>query len=205
MTDLLVLAREFDLPPKWDGLAAVWDGWEEPLEGRIFICPAPARSVCTACGSVESQVMNRALVAKSRRFTHDDIEGRKRGHQPGRVALYRLHAFRCPDCKQDSVWDMETDQWWDLDPTDYGPDGSVPPPHEPDPPAFPTRPRAPRAPRGIRTSSGTDSTRRTRATRRRHDGSCTVCDDLHQPGTPCGKPSPPPPGWRPALKGPTHG
>ena len=38
-----------------------------------------------------------------------------------------LYAFRCPECHEDQVWDMRTDEWWTLDDSDYGPTGSVRP------------------------------------------------------------------------------
>ena len=28
MSDLLTMLREHDLPPRWDGLAVVWEGWQ---------------------------------------------------------------------------------------------------------------------------------------------------------------------------------
>lgn len=135
MNDLLTLLREHDLPPRWDGLATVWDGWETQIPA--FVCPPPKSSCCSACGSLATPVVNRGRVARVPAVTHDRIRehddkrarlGAGNGHLAGRpVALYRLHAFRCPDCRHDVVWDVDTDEWFDLDHTDYGPEGSTAP------------------------------------------------------------------------------
>ena len=134
MTDLLTLAREHDLPPKWEGLAVLWRGWEAGLRNHVIICPPPKTpECCAACGSFEEPVTNRGLVAVALFLTHDQLraeeENRKRlgslAHKRKPRALYRLFAHRCPDCKHDVVWDTDTDDWWDLDHTDYGPDGST--------------------------------------------------------------------------------
>lgn len=41
------------------------------------------------------------------------------------VVRYRLSAFRCTRCSLDTIRDWNTDQWWSLDPTDYGREGST--------------------------------------------------------------------------------
>lgn len=138
MTDLLTLLREHDLPPRWDGLAAVWDGWHMPPADPVFICPPRAvhASCCEGCGSTATQPMNRGRVARVPAVTHDRIRevdaardrlpAGQRHRIPGK-ALHRLVAFRCPDCQLDVVWDMDTREWWTLDHTDYGSEGSVTP------------------------------------------------------------------------------
>jgi hypothetical protein len=50
---------------------------------------------------------------------------RKLAHKRAQVALRRLDAIRCQDCRHDQVWDTDTDEWWDLDHTDYGTEGST--------------------------------------------------------------------------------
>lgn len=136
--DLLVELREHDLPPRWDGLAVVWDGWrvDAGIDGHVFICPPPKPQCCAGCGSMAPNVSNRGRVARVPAVTHASIaandEARNRlpageRHQVKPKALYRLHAFRCPDCFLDVVWDTETDETWTLDHTDYGDEGSVAP------------------------------------------------------------------------------
>lgn len=125
MTELLALLREHDLPPRWDGLAVVWDGWQTQIEA--FVCPPPKPTCCTVCGSLADPVTNRGRVARVPAVTHERIRehDEKRAHLAGRPpALHRLVAFRCPDCRHDQVWDTDADETWDLDHTDYGPDGS---------------------------------------------------------------------------------
>lgn len=139
MADLLTLVREYDLPLKWDGRRVVWRGWTDPYAG-VFICGrrgATNRTVCTGCGSTEPCVMNIGTVhpLPDETFTSRPLVERttksgrvyvKDGAPVTRAAwpVIRLCVFRCPGCKQDSVWDTTTGEWWDLDHTDYGPEGS---------------------------------------------------------------------------------
>src|SRR6476661_6352718 len=102
----LPLPTEHDLPPRWDGKVVEWRGWV--MLPVAFVCPPRTRGCCEQCGSTADQPHNRGLVALSRRTTLDDIEGHRRGHQVGRVARWRLDAFRCPDCHHDVVSDMQT-------------------------------------------------------------------------------------------------
>lgn len=138
MTDLLTLLREHDLPPRWDGLAVVWDGWGFPDLGPVFICPPRAvrADCCQGCGSRAVQPSNRGRVARVPAVTHDRIrevdDARERlpmleRHRVPAKALYRLVAYRCPDYQLDTVWDTDTGQWWTLDHTDYGDNGSEAP------------------------------------------------------------------------------
>ena len=132
MSDLLTLAREHDLPPKWDGCLVVeWTHWEAQIP--MFMCPPPqTRDCCPSCGSPEPSVSCRGMVAVSPEVTRQmfdaEEENRRRlgslAHKRKNLALWRLHAFRCQDCRHDMVWDTHTGEWWDLDHTDYGPDGS---------------------------------------------------------------------------------
>jgi hypothetical protein len=134
MNDLLVELRDHDLPPRWDGLACVWDGWETVTPA--IICPPPKTSGCEGCGSAAPAVMNRGRVARIPAVTHASIRetDKARERLPLHVryrlpmkADYRLTAFRCPDCLLDVVWDQTTAECWTLDHTDYGHEGSVAP------------------------------------------------------------------------------
>lgn len=135
--DLLVGLRQHDLPPKWDGLAVLWDGWEYAPSG-VFMCPPPQREVCEGCGRPSMErgfpcySRTKGLVAVSTVLTHDNLRyesenrerlGWARGKRAPR-AFYRLFAFRCHHCQVDTVWDTDTDEWWTLDHTDYGDEGS---------------------------------------------------------------------------------
>jgi len=200
VADLLVLSREFDLPPRWDGGPVEWGPWEPVTP--MFMCPPPSdMGACDQCGSLEPQITARGVVTPLPGVERDGV--------------HQLRVTRCPDCKHDRVVDYDTFDVFDLGPEDYTENGSWPPadapPSTPDltcttcgtvgdhptdehpaPAPAPRRPLVVRAPRPARPG---------RVGRRRPDGSCTLCDDLHPDGTPCGRPAPPPIGWRPNLKG----
>ena len=141
MSDLLTELRQHDLPPKWDGRVVAWQGWEYAPSG-VFICPPPKADVCEGCRKPTTEKgfpcwsTNRGFVADSFRLTLDDFaaENEKRDRLPflakGKLARHwwiELTAFRCHHCNLDSVWDWTTNEWWLLDHTDYGDDGSSPP------------------------------------------------------------------------------
>lgn len=214
MSDLLTFTRKHDLPPKWDGRRVEWSAFEWSHDamggGQVFICPPPAEpDACSACGGTKPTITATGTVHPLPGDGHD-------------WPVKQLVVWRCMDCRHDVVYDMARGATYDLDETDYGDDGS----HEPVPeherleePALactvcgvvdehdtrdcPTRPAPTPRPRPARRPAGTTRTVTRRAPRARHDGSCTACDDLHPLGAPCGRPAPPPPGWRPNLKG-TH-
>lgn len=136
--DLFTATREHDLPPRWDGRTVTWEPWRAPAD--MFVCP-PARGRgrdrCTRCGSTAAQALTAGIVhplpgdtVATDRVRRTSRTGRE--YVSGTMAVpawpvIRLHAFRCPHCLHDTVWDCEQDQWWDLDPGDYGPDGSTDP------------------------------------------------------------------------------
>lgn len=133
--DLFVATREHDMPPRWDGLAVRWTPWEPQLVG--FICPPPkTRPCCSRCGSPHPPVVARGYIARSAVVTPEMLAANDAArdrlpfgqrHRVKPLALLRLHAFRCQDCRHDEVWDRDTDELFDLDPTDYGDEGSVAP------------------------------------------------------------------------------
>lgn len=141
MTDLLTLAREHDLPPRWDGFAVVWKPWQTPPP--VFVCP-PIRDndVCTSCrlpryhrGRPRWQTAV-GLVCDRAWLDHDDYtrQQARRDRLPEHLRhevrtrwWRRLHATRCVHCDHDVVTDTQTGQVWDLDHTDYGDEGSTAP------------------------------------------------------------------------------
>lgn len=141
--DLLVELREHDLPPRWDGLVVRWGGWEYQSCG-VFICPPPKPrdDVCPGCKApltergFPTRSVNRGEVAIHPGVTLAHIEEREASRERlpflvkgklGRLAWMRLVVYRCPECQLDEVWDIQADEWWTLDHTDYGPEGSVAP------------------------------------------------------------------------------
>lgn len=114
MSDLLVQLREHDLPPKWDGRPVTWRGWRDLPTDGVFICfrgKEPEPDHCKACGSVATSRVNRGTTAMR-------LGGKDR-------IIDVLSAYRCPDCHHDVVNVEDTGEWWDLDHTDYGPEGSA--------------------------------------------------------------------------------
>lgn len=133
MTDLLTALREHDLPPRWDGLAVVWDDWRP--QTPVFLCPPPKPTRCESCGSAAAALTSAGRVARVPAFTVEMIRAgdQTRERLPASIrhrvqprALHRLVAFRCPDCDLDTVVDSQTHEVWVLDHTDYGPEGSRP-------------------------------------------------------------------------------
>lgn len=102
--------KEFDLPPKWDGIEVTWKGWQDlPVTSLDF--HLKDRHVCTRCGSTQRPVLNRGLVDST-------VKGVT-------WPIIRFFAYRCPECRLDTVHDTRRDEWWDLDTTDYTSFGSV--------------------------------------------------------------------------------
>jgi len=109
--------RAHDLPPRWDGRAAIWDTWHE--DPPVFVCPPPPElDCCHHCGSLEPRRVSIGKVAESTLTTHSRLE-----HGQGHAR--RLTAWRCRDCHHDTILDS-AGTLWDLDDTDYGKDGSWP-------------------------------------------------------------------------------
>lgn len=103
MMDLLCLARDTDLPSKWDGHNVEWAGWDFIA---VTICPPLKPEPCRACGSTAASIHNTGRADTGERFT---------GH---------LIALRCPSCRTDTVKDWNGD-WWNLGPEDYTAAGSL--------------------------------------------------------------------------------
>lgn len=112
--------REHDLPPRWDGLPVQWGDWDDT--GRMFICPPPKKpSQCDKCESTRTR-----LFCTGRIWTDPATAPRAIGRarlQRGRQLVGLISAFRCPECRHDTVRDPNG-QEWDLDETDYGDEGS---------------------------------------------------------------------------------
>lgn len=130
----MTLDLDRPLPVSWDGRALQWGSWEQT--SLVFLCDRSKRKnglthpECSACGSIRPAL--RAVALRSPLPT-DTIDGDYlRTHRNGRpvyaqepAPAYRdLIAHRCLDCGHDSVVDMRTGEAWDLDETDYGPEGS---------------------------------------------------------------------------------
>lgn len=117
------MIREHDLPPRWDGHAVEWAGWEDRGPTTlVFHLPVESHA-CPSCGSLAAQRGERANVGRV--LPREGTTALHTGHR-------RLFATRCADCGHDQVYDLERDALYDLDDTDYGPEGSVEPEPEPE-------------------------------------------------------------------------
>jgi hypothetical protein len=133
MSDLLLIVRKNDLPPIWDGRRVEWGAWHSG--GTTADLHVPLEP-CEACRSTASAAVSGGIVHPLPGETFES-ERTKRSHRSGRAytvrvdvpawRVLRLFAFRCPSCGLDTVWDEELDEWWTLDGSDYGDDGSVAP------------------------------------------------------------------------------
>jgi hypothetical protein len=121
-----------DLPPLWDGRRVEWKGWTSDAStlgwhGRP--------QTCEVCGHVGDRAINLGLVfphpgetmTEPKTVRSKRVKGREYVRNVTVLArpIYWLTAFRCSSCHLDTVWDRRTDEWWDLDPSDYGDDGST--------------------------------------------------------------------------------
>lgn len=97
-------AREYDLPPLWDGVPVEWGEWRR-YDTTLVLHADVEDLACDQCGALGES----------------DLAFGKRGH------LVNLLAHRCRHCGHDVVEDRLADEWWDLDPTDYGMVGSMAP------------------------------------------------------------------------------
>lgn len=102
--------RKHDLPPLWDDQPVQWQGWERPVWTTLALHLPLESLACRKCGNLAAASRNAGVVRPP-----------GAGH-PTR----RLFATRC-DCGHDQVYDLDTDELWDLEDSDYGDAGSVDP------------------------------------------------------------------------------
>ena len=99
-----------DLPPKWDGRAVNWYEWQPiPRTSLDYHLPPDP---CDNCRQVHPEITARGHIQLPLNVAHKVSAHRK-----------RLDVVRCTGCGHDTVTDGRG-QTWDLDPLDYGPDGS---------------------------------------------------------------------------------
>lgn len=137
MTTTATPATGRALPALWDGRPVEWSPFQ--LEPPMFICDRSKRKngllipTCNACGATGPKLRAIGLRQPAPGAT---TEGEYlRTHRNGQpvhaidpAPAYRdLHATRCTRCAHDQVYDTATTELWDLDDTDYGPEGSSAP------------------------------------------------------------------------------
>ena len=97
-----------DLPPQWDGERIEWGPWTDRTSSiRFHGLP----DECDRCG-----------LDPGEKYA-DGFRRIKAGRMLGKKAVFLL-AHRCQHCGHDTVTESMTNEAWDLDDTDYGPNGS---------------------------------------------------------------------------------
>ena len=133
MTELHAAAggRQNDLPPAWDGVPITWHGWTAHRSTLPLHVPADALC-CRKCGAVGENLINWGTRPPAEPTWIIDKElTTKSGHRyraPREVQSWPvrdIYAARCRHCRHDVVTDERTGEVWDLDESDYGPDGST--------------------------------------------------------------------------------
>ncbi len=122
-----------DLPPSWDGVLVEWSEWSEGRTTLIHHAP-PESLACAECGTVDEPIISfgKRPPADGVTFTTDKTRHTKSGRaytwgteEVPAWPVNDLIAARCRHCAHDVVTDRRTGERWDLDETDYGPDGSI--------------------------------------------------------------------------------
>lgn len=129
MTLQLVPTRP-DLPPFWDGVPVEWSEWSQARSTLILHAP-PETLACDQCGTVDEVMINFGKRPPEKpTFTTTRTKTTKSGHKYGVPAEVKswpvrdIYAARCRHCGHDRVTDLRTDEVWDLDESDYAPEGS---------------------------------------------------------------------------------
>ena len=122
-TRLSLWARN-DLPPKWDGRRVDWSEWNtDPM----FVCVRPASlaprgTVYPLDGEMFETHEPRVKRTRSGREYQAGVQIVTANW---RNPVTSIVAFRCPGCGLDEVFDMDTEECWTLDGSDYGDEGST--------------------------------------------------------------------------------
>lgn len=127
--ELVPKLLERDLPVSWDGAPVIW-GPPVPV-GSVFICPPPKPLPCPGCKRFHLRGADSRIGYVSETLEPREVfnagTGRGRKYPMGAVRHPKLVLTRCLDCGHDQVYDLDAEELWDLDESDYGPEGSVHP------------------------------------------------------------------------------
>lgn len=132
MTEPLRLVHSaHDLPPSWDGQPVEWTPWNDARSTLPLHVPAEALA-CDKCGAVDESLISWGKRPPDRpTYPGTRTKTTKSGHRYEVAAevpswpVRDLSAARCRHCGHDVVTDTRTGESWDLEPEDYGPDGST--------------------------------------------------------------------------------
>lgn len=124
----LVRGAKNRLPVAWDGKQVAWaqasDAWHSPHfpTPRCYACKAQLPAYTRFIGTVArtgTQIVAKPKTTRSGRRYEKQVEVPATPEK-------RLFLEECNDCANQTVYDMKTDELWELDETDYLPDGSWP-------------------------------------------------------------------------------
>lgn len=132
MRALALVHSRHDLPPSWDGVPVEWSEWSKGGTTLALHLP-PDQLACPECGAVEEPAISFGKrPPETPTIMGTRIKTTKSGRQytvPQEIkawAVRDLIASRCKHCLHDVVTDLRTDERWDLDESDYAPQGSYP-------------------------------------------------------------------------------
>ena len=129
---MLTLVRAHDLPVSWDGVRIRWRPWTDARSSLAYHA-SDEELACERCGLIDERLVTcgsrppepgATIRATRLRRTRSGREHTVDVDVPAHEYL-DLWAFRCRGCGRDQVLDDRTGERWDLDPSDYGPDGST--------------------------------------------------------------------------------
>lgn len=128
----LVAVRTHDLPVTWDGVRIKWRPWTDTRSSLAAHLP-DEELACDRCGLIDERLVTcgsrppepgATIRATKTRRTRSGREYTVTVDVPAHEYL-DLWAFRCRGCGHDTVLDDRTGDRWDLEPDDYGPEGSA--------------------------------------------------------------------------------
>lgn len=99
----LPIARDHDLPPRWDGIPVTWRGWQDPTICTMSLHMPP--TTCQACGHPGDQPSNIGTVGHQLTLLDSTTT-----RTPSITTT--LCAWRCPTCQLDTVTDLTTGENW---------------------------------------------------------------------------------------------
>lgn len=133
MSRLTLVHSRHDLPPFWDGVPVTWAPWSDHRSTLTLHVPAD-QMACDKCGAVDESLISWGTrpAPKGETITINQTKKTRSGRKYAVAAevpswpIADIYAARCRHCGQDFVTDTRTDERWDLDESDYTPQGSYP-------------------------------------------------------------------------------
>lgn len=128
---LRIVHSRHDLPPSWDGQPVTWDAWSDVRTSLAYHLK-PEQLACDQCGAIDEPLIAWGLRPPAEAtYTTTKTKTTRSGHKYEAQVEVPAHpvrdiyAARCRHCSHDVVTDTRTDERWDLEDHDYGPEGST--------------------------------------------------------------------------------